>query len=361
MSSTDGYLRIEHVTKAYGDAPAVRDFSLRASRGELISLLGPSGCGKTTTLRMIAGFLAPDMGEIYIDGQPVSGVPSHKRETAIVFQNYALFPHMTVLANVEFGLRMRRVPKAERRERATEALGLVRLPAETYERLPGELSGGQQQRVALARALVVQPKLLLLDEPLSNLDAKLRKQLRHELREIHDRVGTTTVFVTHDLEEAFELSDRIAVMNGGAIEQLAAPMDLYADPATPFVADFVGHENMFSGKTTAGESGPEFHVDGTGLSFGLPAGAPDDTTAVVIPEARLRVSRSPVEADNTFDARLVRSSYRGRVTYLVLEENDSRQRLETHVVDDSLQGLPAGTDLHLGWNADDAVLLSGQR
>lgn len=353
----DTYLRIEQVTKSYGGAPAVQDLSLTAARGQLLSLLGPSGCGKTTTLRMIAGFLHPDIGEIYIDGQPTAGVPSHKRETAIVFQNYALFPHMSVLDNVGFGLRMRKVPSKQRLAKVAQALSLVRLPEDTYRRFPAELSGGQQQRVALARALVVEPKLLLLDEPLSNLDAKLRGQLRHELREIHDRIGTTTVFVTHDLEEAFELSDRIAVMNQGVIEQIASPAELYTNPASAFVADFAGHANLFRGSVTDTPQGRSFVVEGSALVIRVPDEAPATTTTVVVPERRLRVSGQPFDADNVVVCEVVRASYRGRMTYLVVQDTTNGHRLETHVAEDEGLDIAPGSTVYAGWNRGDAVLI----
>jgi putative spermidine/putrescine transport system ATP-binding protein len=351
------YLHIDHLSKAYGNDFAVQDLSLDAARGELISLLGPSGCGKTTTLRMIAGFLHPDSGEIYIDGKPTTSVPSHKRETAIVFQNYALFPHMSVADNVGFGLKMRRVPSAQRLARVEQALNLVRLPTAAYRRFPAELSGGQQQRVALARALVVEPKLLLLDEPLSNLDARLRSQLRQELREIHDRIGTTTVFVTHDLEEAFELSDRVAVMNNGVIEQVASPSHLYMNPATPFVADFVGHVNVFLGSAKESPQGPVFTANDTGFDMLLPAHAPLDTLAVVVPEQRVRVLSQALKTDNVVEALVVRSSYRGRTTHLILEDCATHHRLETHATGSEGGEIATGSTVHVGWNRDDILLI----
>jgi putative spermidine/putrescine transport system ATP-binding protein len=237
-------LQLEHLVKQYGRGgdPAVQDLSLEVSDGEFICLLGPSGCGKTTTLRMIGGFLKPDSGDVRIDGQSVVTQPPERRPTAMVFQRYALWPHMTVWDNVAFGLKVRRRPRDEIAKRVEGVLDLVGLPA-LGKRYPQQLSGGQQQRVALARALVLEPRILLLDEPLSNLDAQLRVYMRSELTAIQRRVGITTVFVTHDQEEAMSISDRIAVMNAGVLEQMDAPEEIYARPATLFVATFIGTMN----------------------------------------------------------------------------------------------------------------------
>lgn len=240
-------LRLSGLHKRFGAAVVIDDLSIEVKQGEFFALLGPSGCGKTTTLRMLAGFIEPDAGSIFLDGVSIERLPSHRREAAMVFQNYALFPHMTVFDNIAFGLKMQKRPKAEIIERVHEAMRLVRLPS--YDlRFPKELSGGQQQRVALARALVLRPKLLLLDEPLSNLDANLRKALRDEVIEIHRITGTTTIFVTHDLEEALVMADRVAVMNKGRVEQCGTPQDIFLRPATAFVADFIGHENVIEGE-----------------------------------------------------------------------------------------------------------------
>ncbi len=238
-------LELDRLTKRYGrgtEAAAVQDLSLEVNDGELVCLLGPSGCGKTTTLRIIGGFLKPDSGDVRIDAASVIGEPPERRPTAMVFQRYALWPHMTVFDNVAFGLQVRHRPRDEVRSRVESTLELVGLPG-MARRYPGQLSGGQQQRVALARALVLEPRILLLDEPLSNLDAQLRVYMRSELTAIQRRVGITTVFVTHDQEEAMSIADRIAVMNLGVLEQLAAPAELYARPASLFVATFIGTMN----------------------------------------------------------------------------------------------------------------------
>lgn len=230
---------LSHVSIALGGKTIIHELDLEISRGEMVCLLGPSGCGKTTTLRMIGGFLTPDSGEIRVGEKEVTALPPEKRPSAMVFQNYALWPHMTVAKNVGFPLKVSGVEKAERAARVRDALELVGL-AEKAERKPARLSGGEQQRVALARALVQRPSLLLLDEPLSNLDAKLRVQVREEIRRIQQELEMTSVFVTHDQEEALAVSDRIAVMNGGRIEQICDPVTLYRRPATEFVAGFIG-------------------------------------------------------------------------------------------------------------------------
>src|SRR5499426_2755632 len=244
-------ISIERVSKSYGPVAAVRDLSLEIRDREFVTLLGPSGCGKTTLLRLIAGFLAPDRGVIRVDGLPVSSagslVPPERRGMGMVFQNYAIWPHKTVYENVAFGLEVRKVARAEARERVARVLELVNL-AGLEGRYPSELSGGQQQRVALARSLVVEPDILLLDEPLSNLDAKLRERMRWELKELQRRTGITFVYVTHDQSEAMALSDRIAVMHAGEIMQVGAPRAVYARPVNKIVADFMGLVNLISGR-----------------------------------------------------------------------------------------------------------------
>ena len=244
--ASGGGLVLRGVGKTLGGRSIVDGLDLTVAKGELVCLLGPSGCGKTTTLRMVAGFVEPDRGEILIDGQAVTTLPPERRPTAMVFQNYALWPHMTVFGNVAFGLKLRRLPKKEVRERVGAALELVGLTHHIDSR-PAHISGGEQQRVALARALVLEPQVLLLDETLSNLDAKLRVRVRDEIREIQQRIGITTVLVTHDQDEALSVADRIAVMNTGRIEQLDTPSGLYDEPRTRFVAGFVGTMNFLPG------------------------------------------------------------------------------------------------------------------
>ena len=238
---------LENLGKSYGATPAVANFTLDIADGELVSFLGPSGCGKTTTLRMIAGFIEPTAGRVLFDDVDVTRFPAHRRNTGMVFQRYALFPHMTVSQNVSFGLEMHKVPAAERGRRVREALDMVRM-ASLGERYPRQLSGGQQQRVAIARALAIEPTVFLLDEPLSNLDAKLRLEVREEIRALQRRLGLTTIFVTHDQEEALAMSDRMAIMQDGIVRQVGTPDDLYERPESLFVADFLGKMNFFSGR-----------------------------------------------------------------------------------------------------------------
>lgn len=243
-------VELRNVTKQFGDVTAVQDITLDIAHGEFFSLLGPSGCGKTTTLRMIAGFEQPTVGEIMIKGQPVAGIPAYKRPVNTVFQNYALFPHMTVAQNIAFGLQMKKVPKDEIEKRVEEALALVQLP-KMGDRKPKQLSGGQQQRVALARALINRPQVLLLDEPLGALDLKLRKAMQLELKQIQGEIGITFIYVTHDQEEALTMSDRIAVMDLGLVQQVGSPRDIYEHPQNRFVADFIGETNFLNGQVKA--------------------------------------------------------------------------------------------------------------
>src|SRR5947199_3266602 len=237
-------IALEGVSKRFGKVGAVHDVTLTIGEGEFFSLLGPSGCGKTTTLRMIAGFEVPDEGRIVLQGRDVTSVSPNRRPVNMVFQQYALFPHMSIYDNVAFGLKVKRVPKEEHSDRVHELLRVVSLEG-MERRRPRQLSGGQQQRVALARALVNRPAALLLDEPLGALDVKLRKQLQLELKRIQHELGTTFVYVTHDQEEALAMADRIAVMNGGKVEQIGAPREVYEQPQTAFVADFIGSLNLF--------------------------------------------------------------------------------------------------------------------
>lgn len=245
-------VELRQVFKIYQGEPAVRGIDLEIRQGEFFSILGPSGCGKTTTLRLIAGFEAPSSGEVVIQGRAMSYVPSYRRPVNTVFQSYALFDHMTVWDNIAFGLRIKRFAKPQVHERVAEALRLVQMES-FAKRFPGQLSGGQQQRVALARALVNRPAVMLLDEPLGALDLKLRKQMQVELSNLHRKLGITFVMVTHDQEEALSLSDRIAVMNGGQIEQVGTPSEIYDYPQTPFVADFIGDTNLMEGQADAVE------------------------------------------------------------------------------------------------------------
>jgi putative spermidine/putrescine transport system ATP-binding protein len=243
-------LRIRNLTKQFGDLAALRDFDLEVQGGEFISLLGPSGCGKTTALNCIAGLLEPDQGEIEVDGNSIMNTPSERRRFGMVFQNYALFPHLTVGRNVSFGLEMQRIPKAQIRERVDRVLALVRL-REHRDKHPAQLSGGQQQRIAIARAIVIEPRLMLMDEPLSNLDAKLRLEMRTEIRKLHQAVGLTTIYVTHDQEEALSLSDRVVLMDQGVIRQVGTPREVFLNPTSAYTADFLGSRNLMPVRVTA--------------------------------------------------------------------------------------------------------------
>ena len=261
-------VEFKHVTKAYGDVQAVRDLSFTIDRGKLVTLLGPSGCGKTTTLRLIAGLEMSTEGRIFIGGKEVTRLSASDRDVSMVFQSYALFPHMTVMQNVSYGLTMSRLSKAEVSEKALEGLELVSLSG-FGERLPSELSGGQQQRVAVARALVLEPEVLLFDEPLSNLDAKLRRRVREEIRELQQKLELTTVYVTHDQEEALAVSDRIFVMNEAVIDQEGTPRQLYEEPVNLFVADFIGDANIVKAQILKIE-GANAEVDIGGIRTNLP-------------------------------------------------------------------------------------------
>ncbi|MGW4033778.1 ABC transporter ATP-binding protein [Streptomyces sp. NPDC004838] len=341
---TGGYaVTLRAIRKQFGSAVAVDDLDLDVRPGEFLTLLGPSGCGKTTTLNMVAGFLTPDAGRILLDGQDVHRLPPDRRDTAMVFQQYALFPHLTVGQNVGYGLRMRKRPKDEIRLRVAGALERVGL-AGYEDRMPGRLSGGQQQRVALARAIVVQPKVLLFDEPLSNLDLKLREQLRLEIKHLQRELGTTSIFVTHDQTEALVMSDRIAVMRDGRIEQLDTPDTIYREPANAFVAGFIGQSNLVPGVCT--ESGPGLCTVRLATSDVLRArhaGTVTEGEAVQVllrPEA-LRLGA--VDAATPLTGRVAEIVNEGSLATVVLEITGS-VRLRVAVPDPGAAGLPAPGD-----------------
>lgn len=261
-------VEVKALTKHYADVVALDGVSLQAETGELISLLGPSGCGKSTTLRCLAGFLSPDSGDISVNGQSIVAMPSNRRDFGVVFQNYALFPHMTVAENVGYGLLFRKIPKREHQQRIDNALQMVRLSG-LADRLPRALSGGQQQRVALARALVIEPRLLLLDEPLANLDARLRDEVRWLIREVQQQSGTTAFYVTHDQAEAMAISDKVAVMKSGRVAQFATPREIYQRPSERYVADFTGEAN-FLAATILGSSANMYGIDVAGRTIEVP-------------------------------------------------------------------------------------------
>jgi putative spermidine/putrescine transport system ATP-binding protein len=302
-----------HVRRVFGTMSALAGLDLKIEPGELLALLGPSGCGKTTALRLLAGFDQPTSGEVLVDGQDVSRVPANKRDMGMVFQSYSLFPTMSAQDNVAFGLRMRGESSGDRRKRATELLELVGL-GEHVKKYPHQMSGGQQQRVALARALAIAPRVLLLDEPLSALDAKVREQLRDEIRRIQQELGVTTVFVTHDQEEALSMADRVGVMRAGQLEQCAAPSELYDRPATPFVAEFVGTMNRLNatmvadGKVSVGSQ--TLPADGASPASGT------TVTVLVRPEAVV------VKADPAGGTVVDTATFRGATIRLVLRRGD---------------------------------------
>ena len=281
-------VRLQGVEKRFGELVAVRSLDLDVTAGEFFSIIGPSGCGKTTTLRMIAGFERPTAGVIEITGRDVTALPPYRRPVNTVFQSYALFPHLDVVENVAFGLREARTPRAELRRRVMEAISLVQLDGRERAK-PKQLSGGQQQRVALARALINRPDVLLLDEPLGALDLKLRKEMQTQLKDLQREVGITFVYVTHDQEEAFSMSDRVAVMDRGLLEQVGQPEEVYRQPATPFVADFVGIANRLSGRLRGSAPGDRYEIDIDGVGRRRAGGPPgltagDQVTVVIRPE-----------------------------------------------------------------------------
>ncbi len=304
----ESFLALRKLCKAYGDVAAVDRLDLEVRRGELMALLGPSGCGKTTSLRMLAGLTQVTSGQIIVDGRDVTRAPPYRRDMGMVFQSYALFPHLDVARNVAFGLEMRKVGREEARRRVAEAIALVQLTGRESRR-PAELSGGQQQRVALARALVIRPSILLLDEPLSNLDAKLRDEMRTEIRDIQRRLGITSVFVTHDQTEALTMCDRVAVMNHGRLEQVGSPAELYERPASAFVAAFVGRTNRLSG-VAEGDS-----VVAGGLCLRA-LGQHRGSVEVMIRPHRISLHNSAAETagdSNQLKGRVIRSVYAGDV------------------------------------------------
>ena len=312
----DQHVVVENLVKIYPGAiqPSVDTVNFSLPRGEMLALLGPSGCGKTTILRMIAGLVEPSSGAIRLEGRDVSAIPVHKRGLGMVFQAYALFPHMTVAENISFGLEMRKVGKAEREERVAKALDLVKLSGLGGRKI-NQLSGGQQQRAAIARSLVIEPALLLLDEPLSNLDAKLRDEMRDEIRDIQARTGVTAIFVTHDQDEALSMADRLAVMSNGKIQQIGTPRDIFDRPATDFVARFIGAGNFFDGKVVGGRSA---EVEGLGTVH-----YNEDTPSVPAVRLLLRPHRITVGAPeatgaNHFNGTVEQVVYRGEILSLTI-------------------------------------------
>ncbi|HZS85627.1 MAG TPA: ABC transporter ATP-binding protein [Stellaceae bacterium] len=359
MAADAPYLKLAGLAKRYdGGQAAVAGLDLAVARGEFVTLLGPSGCGKTTTLRMIAGLVEPSAGRIEVAGIDVTKVPAHRRNMGVVFQSYALFPHLSVARNVAFGLEMRDLPRGSIERRVTEALALVRL-AELAERKPKALSGGQQQRVALARALVIEPSVLLLDEPLSNLDAKLREELRDEIRDIQRRLGITAIFVTHDQMEALTMSDRIVLMNAGRIEQVGSPAELYERPASPFVAGFIGRMNRLTAAVTA-SGGGRSRLDASGLSLmasrELPLGV---RVTVMVRPHRIRLSARGGGAGegNAVRARVRKLVFAGEAVQLEIDAAGLVLRVEQPTGGGGwVPGI--GEEVAATWSLDDTLVFA---
>lgn len=352
-------IRIQNISRRFGSYLALAGVELEVAQGEFFSLLGPSGCGKTTLLNIIAGFLDPDGGRLMIGSDDITTLPAHQRNIGMVFQNYALFPHLSVTENVAYGLKIRKLPAAEIRARVREVLELVRL-GEHAERMPHQLSGGQQQRVAIARALAIQPRVLLLDEPLSNLDAKLRKDMQSELRTLQKRIGITTILVTHDQEEALSLSDRIGVLGQGVLQQVGSPHELYRHPANRFVAEFIGQANLIE---VAGGSRAGLH---TALSLKTGADQPlilESAEAAGAPLLMLRpehISVSPAEAQSPEAVNHARVALRDigytGASIRLAGELEGGGLLVAHVPETAFAQLPEiGAKLDYRWRAENLV------
>lgn len=359
-------VELRDVVKSFGDVVAVDRVSLRIRDGEFFSLLGPSGCGKTTTLRMIAGFEQPTVGEVFIADQPVVGVPAFERNTNMVFQNYALFPHMTVAQNVAFGLEMKRVSRAEINQRVTEALEMVRLPG-MEDRRPKQLSGGQQQRVALARALINRPSVLLLDEPLGALDLKLRKEMQLELKDLQHRVGITFIYVTHDQEEALTMSDRIAVMHDGQVLQVGSPTEIYERPNCQFVANFIGETNLLEGQVMRRENGHVTVMIRPDLRIRVPAGeesaASAQVTVAIRPEKLHLLDEAPPHLENCLPGIIQEVVYIGTDTHFQISLAEDlvirvRQQNSISTTDRRAYSGGRGDKVYVVWAPESALLLA---
>ncbi|TMH17563.1 MAG: ABC transporter ATP-binding protein [Betaproteobacteria bacterium] len=349
MSAGEADVRLDKVRKVFGTVVAVDDVTLDIARGTIFSLLGPSGCGKTTTLRLIAGFEQPSAGEVYIRGKRVTAIAPYRRDFSMVFQSYALFPHLNVAENVAFGLRMRRVPRGARGTAVAEALDLVKLGA-LAERYPRQLSGGQQQRVALARAMVIKPAVLLLDEPLGALD----EEMQVELRQLQQRLGITAVFVTHDQEEALTLSDRVAVMRNGIIEQVGAPREIYDRPVNEFVAGFLGASNFLDGTVISREAG----IAQVETACGRVSVVTDSATVGAKVRLAVRPERVRMNAPQSegVSARIRDIVYRGSVTHYYM--NSAGGPLLCYRQNAAAGDWSVGDDVRCAWNVESGVLVA---
>lgn len=352
-------VELRNVTKQFEDFRAVDDISLQIKQGEFLTLLGPSGCGKTTTLRMIAGFEKPSKGDIVIDGKVVNNVEPYHREINTVFQQYSLFPHMTIFNNIAFGLKMKKVPKQEIEERVDNVLKMVQL-SEYRDRKPDQLSGGQKQRIAIARAIVNNPQVLLLDEPLGALDLKLRKQMQLELKHLQQSLGITFIYVTHDQEEALTMSDRIVVMNQGKIEQIDTPRELYEHPKTLFVANFIGDTNILSGKvkstsdasTTITIGNNDIHIHETGEYK-----ENDDISISIRPE-KISFTKEPSDDQPHVEVKIVESIYLGSITKVVAELSDGQS-----IVVQTTNGekYSDGDTAYLTWDTNNCLIYESEK
>ena len=348
------FLILKNVNKSYGATQAVMDMNLTVQKGEFVSLLGPSGCGKTTTLQMIAGFADVTSGSITLNGRDITHAKPNSRGLGIVFQSYALFPHMSVYDNVSFGLEMRKVPKNERAERVKASLALVHLEAHAL-RYPRELSGGQRQRVALARALVIEPPVLLLDEPLSNLDAKLREEMQFELRQIQRKVGTTTVMVTHDQTEAMSISDRVVVMEAGQVTQIDQPYRLYEHPQTRFISSFVGKANLLEGHVSAVSAGEwtTVNLGSVSVQVQAPGAAAGDAVVLSLRPEKIRLAAGQGQLAGKVRERFFLGS---QWLYSV---DTPAGRIVVVCANDGSAPAEEGVDVELDWPASQVRLLPG--
>ena len=359
MPNNKEFVKFAKVDKSYdGKVLVVKDLNLDIAEGEFITMLGPSGSGKTTCLMMLAGFETPTNGEIYLDGNPISNIPPHKRGIGMVFQNYALFPHMTVYENLAFPLRVRKIPKDEIDKKVDKALSMVSLAG--YEsRMPGQLSGGQQQRVAVARALVFDPAVVLMDEPLGALDKNLRESMQYEIKHIHESIGVTVVYVTHDQGEALTMSNRIAVFNDGKVQQLSSPDQLYESPVNSFVAKFIGENNTFAGEVidvTNGKCKVKLNSGGEIFANPITVKSKGEKTTV-----SLRPERALINPDEKMD-----NSHKGKIEEVIYHGDHTRVRINLLGNSEFILKVPnsssnldikLGNEIKIGWNSEDARAL----